>query len=149
MNKKFEVAITDGVIDLVRPFGFESDSEDDFWFYITLHDTDIIIGEIIYDDTYRNVEKHGNIGYCIYKNYQGHNYAAKALTLLKKILEGKKEKMIINIFEDNIASIKTATSFGARLVKKGTLEEKYVLDKENSYSYNYFVYEYNLGKIIK
>ena len=57
--------------------------------------------------------------------------------------------MIINVFEDNIASIKTAVNFGARLVKSGTLDEKYVIDKENSYSYNYFVYEYKLGKIRK
>ena len=149
MNKKFDIVITDGVIDLVRPFGFDPENEEDYWFYITLHNTDIIIGEIIYNDTYRDVEKHGNIGYSIYKSYQGHNYATKALILLKKILEGKKEKMIINVFEDNIASIKTAVNFGARLVKSGTLDEKYVLDKENSYSYNYFVYEYKLGKIRK
>ena len=61
MSKEFDVVITDGQIDLVRPFGFDND-EEDYWFYITLHNTNIIIGEIIYDDIYRDIEKYGNIG---------------------------------------------------------------------------------------
>lgn len=144
MSKEFDVVITDGQIDLVRPFGFDND-EEDYWFYITLHNTNIIIGEIIYDDIYRDIEKYGNIGYSIYKSYQGNNYALKALILLKKILENKKEKMLINVFEDNIASIKTATNFGAKLIKKGTLDKKYVLDK-SCCSNKYLVYEYKLDK---
>ena len=144
MEKKYKVVISGEEIDLVRPDGFEDD--EDFWFYITLHDTDIVVGEIIYDDKYRDVEKYGNIGYSINDKYQGNAYAKKALKLLKQVLAGKKEKMIINVFEGNIASYKTAINFGAKLVRKKTLPEKYVLDKNSGYSNSYFVFEYEIHK---
>lgn len=142
MEKKYKVVISGEEIDLVRPDGFEDD--EDFWFYIALHDTDTIIGEIIYDDKYRDVEKYGNIGYSINVKYQGNAYARKALDLLKKVLEGKKEKMIMNVFDGNVASYKTALNFGAKLIRRGSLPEKYVLDKQVGYSNNYCVFEYDL-----
>ena len=98
MEKK--IVITDGEIDLIRP-EYEEDS-DSFWFDIYLHGTNTRIGEIIYDDEWRNQELYGNIGYSIISRYNGHNYARKALELLKQLLIGKKDKMIFNIFDGNI-----------------------------------------------
>lgn len=142
MRKKYKVVISGEEIDLVKPDGFEDD--EDFWFYITLHNTDIVIGEIIFDDKYRNVELDGNVGYTIDSKYNGHGYAKKALDLLKKVLIGKKDKMLINVYEGNEASRKTAINFGAKLVKKGIKEDKYIIDKNGGYSNSYMVFEYDL-----
>lgn len=141
MAKQYNVVISGDDIDLVRPYGFD---DNDFWFYIALHDTDTLVGEIIYEDEYRDVESYGNIGYSIDKKYRGNGYAKKALKLMKQVLEGKKDKMIINMFEGNVASYKTAVNFGAKLVRRGTLPEKFVLDKSEGYSNNYYVFEYDL-----
>lgn len=142
MRKKYKVVISGEEIDLVKPDGFEDD--EDFWFYITLHNTDTVIGEIIFDDKYRNVELDGNVGYTIDSKYNGHGYAKKALDLLKKVLIGKKDKMLINVYEGNEASRKTAINFGAKLVKKGIKEDKYIIDKNGGYSNSYMVFEYDL-----
>ena len=140
MEKK--IVITDGEIDLIRP-EYE-DSEDSFWFDIYLHDTNTRIGEVIYDDEWRNQELYGNVGYSINDEYQGHNYARKALELLKQLLIGKKEKIILNIFDGNIASIKTAEKFGAKIVRYGKIPRKYNLGKHSGYDGSYTVYEYKL-----
>ena len=140
MEKK--VVITDGEIDLIRP-EYE-DSEDSFWFEIYLHNTNTRIGEIIYDDEWRNQELYGNVGYSINDGYNGHNYARKALELLKQLLIGKKEKMILNIFDGNIASIKTAEKFGAKIVRRGKIPDKYNLGKHSGYDGSYTVFEYEI-----
>ena len=142
MEKK--IVITDGEIDLIRP-EFEED-EDSFWFYIYLHDTNTIIGEIIYDDEWRNQELYGNVGYSINSAYNGHNYARKALELLKQLLIGKKEKMVLNIYDGNVASIKTAEKFGAKAVRYGKVPEKYNLGKHTGYDGSYTVFEYVIPK---
>lgn len=145
MKKKYKVVISGEEIDLVKPDGFEDD--EDFWFYITLHNTDTVIGEIIFDDKYRNVELDGNVGYSIDNKYNGHGYAKKALDLLKKVLIGKKDKMLINVYEGNEASRKTAINFGAKLVRKGIKPDKYIIDKKGGYSNSYMVFEYDLKSI--
>lgn len=145
MQKKYKVVISGEEIDLVKPDGFEDD--EDFWFYITLHNTDTVIGEIIFDDKYRNVELDGNVGYSIDNKYNGHGYAKKALDLLKKVLIDKKDKMLINVYEGNEASRKTAINFGAKLVRKGIKPDKYIIDKKGGYSNSYMVFEYDLKSI--
>lgn len=144
MEKKYKVVATDNEIDLVRPDGFEND--DDFWFYVALHGTDQIIGEIIYDNVYRNVEYYGNVGYSIDNGYQGHGYARKALALLVKILNAtnQKHKLIINVYVDNMPSIKTAMNFGAKLVCYKAMNEKYIIEKNSGYSNVYAVFEYDV-----
>lgn len=141
MSKKYKIVVSGKEIDLVKPDGFEDD--DDFWFFITLHNSDVVIGEIIYDDKYRNVYMDGNIGYTIDSKYNGHGYAKKALDLLKEVLTGKKQKMLINVYEGNEASRKTAINFGAKLIRTGIRPEKYVIDKKG-YSNSYMVFEYDL-----
>jgi len=59
---------------------------------------------------YRDLESDylGNIGYSIFPNYQGHHYAEKALSLLLSHLEKNNvEQVVINTYDNNIASIKT------------------------------------------
>lgn len=144
MGKKYKVVIAGDEVDLVRPDDFEN--ANDFWFYVALHGTDQIIGEIIYDNVYRNVEYYGNIGYSIDSEYQGHGYARKALTLLVGLLKetNKNHKLITTVFVDNVPSFKTMINFGAHLVCYRTMEEKYIIEKNNGYSNKYAVFEYNI-----
>lgn len=108
----YEVAITDGEIDLITPKGFEYDN--DFFFDIALHNTTILIGEINYEDKYREVDYMGNVGYSIFKDYRGNHYATKALNLLKELLiKAEKNEIVLSIAPDNKASQNTAKNFGA------------------------------------
>lgn len=134
-----EVVATDGEIDLVR----EIDA-DDLYFDIALHNTNTVIGEISYEDKYRDTDYMGNVGYSIFSNYRGNEYASKALFLLKEILikEGK-EKMILSIYPYNKASQKTAKNLGANLICYRQIPKDHVLYKEAKEG-QVMIYTYNL-----
>ncbi len=137
----YEVAITDGEIDLITPKGFEYDN--DFFFDIALHNTTILIGEINYEDKYREVDYMGNVGYSIFKDYRGNHYATKALNLLKELLiKYEKSNMIFSITPDNKYSINVVTKFGAvyvcdrQIPKNNVLCKMFNTPKVKIYTYN-------------
>lgn len=141
-KEKFRVVATDGEIDLIEPINF--DSEQDFFYDIALHNTDTIIGDINYEDKYRDVDIMGNIGYCIRKEYRGNHYARKALELLKKILSDRgKEKLIISIEKNNEPSKKTALAFGASLICYRQVPKNHVL-YNSTYNNEVMIYIYDL-----
>lgn len=143
--EKYRVIITDGIIDLVYPNDFEFD-ENDFSYFITLHNTDIEVGTILFEDFNRDINYYGNIEYKIEREYRGKGYAKRALLLLKEVLKDKKEKMLISVFDDNIPSIKTAIKFGAKVIRKGKMPDKYILDKNSGYSNKYTIFEYDIRR---
>lgn len=89
--EKYRVIITDGIIDLVYPNDFEFD-ENDFSYFITLHNTDIEVGTILFEDFNRDINYYGNIEYKIEREYRGKGYAKRALLLLKEVLKDKKKR---------------------------------------------------------
>lgn len=75
-------------------------------YYIYENATCRKVGKIDYRD-YKD-DYLGDIGYSIFPDYQGHHYAEKALSLLLHYLEKNNiEQVVINTYDDNIASIKT------------------------------------------
>ncbi len=75
-------------------------------YYIYENATCRQVGEIDYRDF--KDDYLGDIGYHIFPNYQGHHYAEKALSLLLHHLQKNNiEQVIITVYDDNIASIKT------------------------------------------
>ena len=58
----------------------------------------------------------GHIGYSVYDEYQGNNYAYKACLLLKDIID--KDYVYISCAPHNIASKKTIEKLGADLIEK-------------------------------
>ncbi len=60
----------------------------------------------------------GHIGYGIDKKHRGHHYAAKACKLLGKVaLAHGMDELIITCNPENIASQKTCTRIGAKLIE--------------------------------
>jgi len=68
----------------------------------------------------------GNIGYHIFPPYQGHKFALQSLELLKEHMIAKGlTKPQITIYPVNIASIKTATKFGGKLIREANEQENW------------------------
>lgn len=83
---------------------------------IFLHNTAIEIGNIEYRGSIDNPWI-GDIGYSINTPYQGHNYAYKALQLIKsKIIDSGINSVVITTHNDNIASQKTIEKFGGKRI---------------------------------
>ena len=84
---------------------------------IFLSNTPVCIGDIEYRGP-DNGPWLGDIGYNIKPLFQGHNYAYKALELIKaKILELGIENVIITTNDDNIASQKIIEKFGGKRIE--------------------------------
>ena len=121
---------SDGIIDLYN--------DKDYRFTICEHDKSTPIGVIEYNDTQDLVP--GNISYEIYKDYQGHNYALRALKLIGHgLLNVGVTGIIVTVDNStNIPSIKTVEKFGGELI--GTKEDQgpiaYTCDLEKIYSDN-------------
>ena len=134
----FKVISSDGEIDLTIPSYVKEPYK---FFDIFLHDTNIFIGYIWYDDLDDKeiVSYFGNVGYEIKKEYRGNNYALKALKMLKKIMVEKNiELMIFNIEKSNIYSKNVAKKLGARKVST----KKFKCDDEPHNGKNTYVNVY-------
>lgn len=84
-------------------------------YYIYLHGTDTIIGEISYRG-YHIRKTLGDIGYEIYEEYRGNGYAYEALCLLGgKLKEDDIDDFWISTTIDNIPSKKTIEKYGGEL----------------------------------
>lgn len=141
--KDYVKVISDGEIDLIQQRSFYED-KDDFWYEIALHDIDIIVGEISYEDRPKDTEYFGTISYEIYKQFRGHNYSKKALNLLKELLkEAGKKEMIISINPYNIISQKVAEGFGAKLLCTRKIPESHILYFDNDL-HEMKIYKYSL-----
>ncbi|MEG0826709.1 MAG: GNAT family protein [Bacilli bacterium] len=141
--KNCKIIASDGEIDLSLPV----DADESETFYdIFLHNTNINVGNISYNDVYRNVFYQGNVGYFIVKQYRGNNYALKALNLLKEELKrlGRSD-ILLNIYEDNYPSINTAKRFGAKLVCYRKIPEKFKFYFDGIHE-KIAVYDYKLEK---
>lgn len=84
---------------------------------IYLHDQNQVIGYIEYRN-YHCSDYLGDIGYCIYADYQGHGYAYEALCVLGEILakKGIQDFWISTSFQ-NISSLRTIEKYGGVLKK--------------------------------
>ena len=136
-----EVVISDGDIDLVQQIG-ENDGNN-FFYDIALHDTDVVVGSIEYENSPKQTKYMGNVGYAIFKEYRGHDYAKKALVLLKELLiKYEKSNMIFSITPDNKYSINVVTKFGAvyvcdrQIPKNNVLCKMFNTPKVKIYTYN-------------
>jgi tagatose 1,6-diphosphate aldolase len=94
-------------------------------FDICPHGTDIKAGIISYRVGYnRNIHYGGNIGYGVFKGYQGNYFAAKACLLLKDLaIRHGQESLVITCDPDNIGSRKTCERLGAELIEIINLPE--------------------------
>ena len=87
-------------------------------YYIYLHATDTIIGEISYRG-YHVKKTLGDIGYEIYEEYQGNGYAYEALSLLgEKLNQDGIDDFWIATTIDNIPSKKIIEKYGGVLFDK-------------------------------
>lgn len=88
-------------------------------FNIVLHNSKTIIGKIDIRIGYNeNIYYGGNIGYEIYKDFQGHSYAAKACKLIKNVaLSYNLNKLLITCNPDNYPSKRTCDKIGAKYIK--------------------------------
>lgn len=120
---------TDGIIDLYL-------SEQDlvrnaFCYHIYLHNSDIFIGYITYHSNKKEKDLNGDVGYEIFKPYQGNNYALNALKLLSlKIKEIGDENFEIYAETTNIASIKTIENYGGLIISKNKKMIKYLCNSK-------------------
>lgn len=89
---------------------------------IYLHGKDIEIGNIEYRGPVDS-KWLGDIGYHIEREFNGHNYAYKALQLISSLIAAKGiEKVTITTYKDNIASVKTIEKFGG-VLSDNTLDD--------------------------
>ena len=121
---------SDGTIDLYH--------DDNNNFTICESGKKVPIGTIKYIETHNVVP--GNISYQIYKPYQGHHYALRALRIVgEQLLEnGIKQIYITATNNQNVPSIKTIEEFGGRLYKEEYKEMSgpvpYTCDLEEIYT---------------
>ena len=104
--------LTDGEIDI-----YLNGNEGDISFrgIIYLHDTSIEIGNIDYRGQCDS-KWLGDIGYTIYEEHRGNNYAYKALELISPVITSKGiDKVTITTYANNIPSVKTIEKFGGVL----------------------------------
>lgn len=105
--------LSDGEIDIYLTMINEGPA---FKGIIFLHNSPVEIGNI----EYRGVTDYqwlGDIGYNIKKPFRGHNYAYKALSLIKeKILSFGINQVTITTHNDNIPSQKTIEKFGGKRI---------------------------------
>lgn len=84
---------------------------------ITLHNIPKEIGNVTLTYGKKYKERYGHIAYRIEPEYQGHNYAFKALQLLiNEIIKRGLDKPIISAFPNNIPSIKIIEKMGGELL---------------------------------
>jgi predicted acetyltransferase len=121
--------LTDGEIDLRIHEKIPANTEKGFVpaysYNIFLHGGDGIIGYInIRIGNNENIYYGGHIGYFIKEEYRGHNYAAKACNLIKRVakVHGMNE-VFITCNPDNIPSRKTCEKIGAILTEIVDLPE--------------------------
>lgn len=115
--------LTDGEIDLIIQkkicLNYKIGCIPTYKYKITMHGSNTKIGNIdirIYDN--ENVCYFGNIGYKIYENFRGNNYAAKSCKIIKKVaLAHGMHTLIITCNSNNIPSRKTCEKIGAKLIK--------------------------------
>ncbi len=107
---KRKIEITDGEIELTY---LEDNTSTYKQYNIYLCGNSEKIGFIEYRDC--DSLYLGNIGYHIYSEYNGHNFASKAVNLLNEILRKEGiESVVITANRDNIASIKTIEKVGGK-----------------------------------
>lgn len=100
---------SNGIIDL------REDSK--YCYRIYISNTKIEIGHIRFRGYHTN-DFSGDIGYSIFKEYRGNNYAYQALTLLsEKLYEDGISDFWVGIYSNNIPSIKTVEKYGGVLKK--------------------------------
>lgn len=116
-----EPDLNDGEISI-----YLSENENSICFkgIIFLYNSPVCIGNIEYRGN-NNDHWLGDIGYNIDIPFRGHNYAYKALKLIReKIINRGIDKVIITTHSDNIASQRTIEKFGGRKIDS-TLEHVY------------------------
>lgn len=116
---------TDGIIDL---YLYQSNiNTNAFCYHIYLHNEQTYIGNIIYHSSKYERDMNGDVGYEIFKQFQGNNYATRALALLNnKIKEIGDQQYEIFVEPDNIASIKTVENCGGILLSKNKKNNIYI-----------------------
>lgn len=105
--------LTDGEIDIYLE---EHPGKPQFRCSIYLHNIPIEIGGLEYRGPV-DISWLGDIGYDIYPPFRGHNYAYKALNLVKdKIVSRGIDSVIITTDYDNIPSQRTIEKFGGQRI---------------------------------
>jgi predicted acetyltransferase len=88
-------------------------------FLIYLSGTNICVGQINYEnncsDGFRKFW--GDVSYDVLEQYRGNGYAGKALRVMAEYLYNNEnvDSLYINVFNDNVPSIKTVEKFGGEL----------------------------------
>ncbi|MBN2268102.1 MAG: GNAT family N-acetyltransferase [Acholeplasmataceae bacterium] len=115
-----------------------------YLFVIVKKDTEEIVGECDFRiGTNESVNYAGQIGYIIYNQYRGHQYAYHALMLLLEL--GRRHqypKIIVTSNPENIASIKTIIKAEGKFIKVIDVPKDHGLYKHGEYKMS--VYEFRL-----
>lgn len=128
--------LTDKEIDLVIEQKLPQDDNKGYLpsykYNITLHKSQEVIGKIdIRIGFNENIYYGGNIGYMVYEEYRGNNYAYKACKLIKQVaIAHKMSKLDITCNPDNIPSRKTCEKLGLILEEIVDLPEDNEMYKE-------------------
>lgn len=99
-----------------------------YQFIIVRNDTREVVGNIKFDFNITN------ISYAIKPSHQGHHYAGKALNLLIELIKNniyfQEDNLYVRIYEDNIASLKTAEFCHLELVNARRGVQEYVVNPQ-------------------
>ena len=128
---------SNGIIDL------REDVENKYCYFIYLHGTTTEVGNISFRG-YHISDFMGDIGYTIFEEYRGNDYAYQALILLsEKLYEDGIPDFWAGVYERNIASVKTLEKYGGKIIKRNEssallfqCETKKRLEKESTQEKN-------------
>jgi len=120
----FKKRIPGEEVDLCPMFTLEAKPENNYvttlYYDICLHETKTVVGQCSLR-VGMNEELYylGNIGYTVFEDYRGHNYAYKACQLLFQEAKQKykMEELIITCNPDNIPSRKTLEKLNGELIE--------------------------------
>ena len=98
--------------DDISLWKYRNDSGEDERYIIRKNDTLDQVGNIDFRDNRFEDNYLGSIGYPVYEEFRGHNYAFQALCLLSGYLHSNGHDLIsINAYADNIPSVRTIQKF--------------------------------------
>lgn len=112
----------------------ETNHDDRLYFEIRLNENSNVVGHISYH--FRDVKIFENVEVFISEEYRGNNYAKKALSILiENLYKIDNNDIYLSIHQDNIASIKSAISCGAKLDHVTKIPKRFSFSENGKYKY--------------
>ena len=125
---------------------FEFDDVPGFVFDIVVDEMKRVVGRIEYRyEEGRELLYYGNVGYVIYLPYRGNGFAAKACSVMAKIIQDydpKVKSMIITCNPDNLPSKRTIENLGAKFIRRIAIDKDHELYDQGDFEKD--VYEWFL-----